>query len=387
MELRAGQAANARRLAEEAFSPQYGVQAEATQLLRSIDAEEYNQKVLAASHAFDAGQAAFQRHEFARAATMFRSVDSRLLPSEKQARLKEYMLTPEMQSNAIAQVGLKSPEMDATVGRVQVGDSTGVRATSDADFAQQVKAMQEVKFQKLRADGLQAQNDAMKLFQAGETDRALDTLEEYERSLKEAGIDADHVDILRRQIESRYLSLKTLKHQRDFQTKQANASQAADLSRSKQALQEEEKKKQISELMKQYHALYKEAKYEQAEVVAMRAQELDPDDERIGAAIYMAQMHKNSTQYNDAKKRRENQFVNALDDAEDQGPDVSRNPLAIDAKRALIASKRKPLDLPSLTSPEEREGDRDLSQTGHADHAAWTSRIRPCGRFLRICRA
>ena len=152
MELRAGQTSNARRLAEEAFSPQYGVQNEATQLLRSIDAEEYNQKILAADHAFDAGQAAFQRREYNQAGTMFRTIDPHLLSTDKQARLKEYVLTPELQPSAIAQVGMRSTawETDGAQTRNQSSDPVGMRTATDADFAQQVKAMQEVRFQKLR---------------------------------------------------------------------------------------------------------------------------------------------------------------------------------------------------------------------------------------------
>src|SRR5207237_9503157 len=44
MELRAGQTVSARKLAEAAFDPKYGMQDEAQMVLRSIDTEEFNQK-------------------------------------------------------------------------------------------------------------------------------------------------------------------------------------------------------------------------------------------------------------------------------------------------------------------------------------------------------
>jgi len=361
MELRAGQTSNARRLAEEAFSPQFGVQNEATQLLRSIDAEEYNQKILAADHAFDAGQAAFQRREYNQAGTMFRTIDPHLLSTDKQARLKEYMLTPELQPSAIAQVGMRSTswETDNTHTRNQSSDPVGTRTATDADFAQQVKAMQEVRFQKLREDGLQVQSEATKLFQAGQTDRALEILGDYRATLTDGGIDSEHVAILRRQVDARIAQYRTLKAQRDLESMQANAAHAGDLSRSKLAQQEEEKKKEISKLMVEFKTLFKEAKYEQAEVVAMRAKELDPDDPGIGAAVYTARMQRNLTQYNTNKQRREDMFVNELNEAENPGQLTSADhPLVIDPKRMEIANKRKPFDFTSLNKPKsERESE------------------------------
>ena len=45
-------------------------------------------------------------------------------------------------------------------------------------------------------------------------------------------------------------------------------------------LAEEQKQKQIKELMRQYTALMKEAKYREAEMAAVKARELDPDNQR-----------------------------------------------------------------------------------------------------------
>ena len=64
---------NARRLAEAAFSGPYGVQEEAAQVLRSIDAEEFNQRLLAANRTYEAAMEAYDRHEYPRAATMLRT--------------------------------------------------------------------------------------------------------------------------------------------------------------------------------------------------------------------------------------------------------------------------------------------------------------------------
>src|SRR5262249_13761033 len=89
MELRKGETENARRIAAEGYSGPYGLQAEAERVLRSIDAEEFNQRILAVNRAFEAGRTAYHRRDFAQAAAIFRTLDVPLLAPEKQARLKE----------------------------------------------------------------------------------------------------------------------------------------------------------------------------------------------------------------------------------------------------------------------------------------------------------
>src|SRR5205807_4138008 len=123
------------------------------------------------------------------------------------------------------------------------------------------EAMQEVKFQKLRNDGLQAQSEAMRRFQAGDTDRALDILQEYKAGLRDSGLDTDKVALLQRPIDSRLQQLKTLKHQRDFEKLQSNQHDTAAQGQTRAALQEQAKKDQMAELMKQYNTLFKQAKY------------------------------------------------------------------------------------------------------------------------------
>src|SRR5260370_22633272 len=92
----------------------------------------------------------------------------------------------------------------------------------DADFARQVLAMQEVRFQALRSEGLEAQRRAMELFQAGEIDRALELLEDYKGNVNKAGLDSDRQSMLVGQVDSRLQQYRTLKHQRQFEQLQAD---------------------------------------------------------------------------------------------------------------------------------------------------------------------
>ena len=370
-ELRAGQTGNARRLAETAFETKYHVQTEAQQVLRSIDVEEFNQRMLVANRTFDAGIAAYNRREYSQAGTIMRSIDAHLLSPEKQARLKEIMLVPEMQPGVVAQATLRTPANsmsmmpgDGSPGRAQATDFAPSRPMQpEPDFAAQVRAMQEVKFQKLRDEGRTVQTEAVKRFQAGETDRALDLLRDYVASLSDSGLDAEKATLLRRPVEMRMQQLRTLKHQRDFEKLQASETESAKERVVHGLMAEEEKKKQIAELMKQFNTLYKEGKYKEAEMYAMRARELDPDDTVAGAAISMARMQEGHEQVKKGTRSRNEMFDNSLDDAENEGKYVENGKVAMDSDIWKIASKRKPLEglgLPPAKTDKEREIYRKL---------------------------
>jgi hypothetical protein len=100
MELRRGETGTARRMAEEACSGPYGVRDQAVALLRSIDAEEFNQRRLLANRTFDAARSAWLRHDYAIAGNMLAGIDPKLLDPARQSRLREILMTPEMQPSA-----------------------------------------------------------------------------------------------------------------------------------------------------------------------------------------------------------------------------------------------------------------------------------------------
>ena len=85
-------------------------------------------------------------------------------------------------------------------------------------------------------------------------------------------------------------------------------SQGAPDTQKRAALAEETKKKQIAELMTDYHALYKQHKYQEAELCAIKAQDLDPDNYVVGAAVSTAHMAKAHAKYSEIAKAKEEMF-------------------------------------------------------------------------------
>ena len=89
MELRRGQTDMARQLATEVHNGPFGMQSEAQALLRTIDIEEHNQRVLAANRNYDAGMMAFRTKDYIQANAIFRQVDGSLLAADRKQQFKE----------------------------------------------------------------------------------------------------------------------------------------------------------------------------------------------------------------------------------------------------------------------------------------------------------
>jgi type II secretory pathway component GspD/PulD (secretin) len=367
LELRSGNTETARRLAVEAYSGPAAVRPEAEALLRSIDAEEFSQRVLEAKRSFDAGVGYFNRRDYAQAASILHAVDLTLLEPDKQARYREIMQTPEMRPQALTLVSAKTPA-GSLPGTAHASDAAGgppASAPLEESLAQRTRAMQEIKFQQLRTKGLEVQTEALQRFQAGDTDRALELLQDYLARLREAQLEPERLALLQRPVDSRLQQFKMLKVQADYEKMNKSHHDAILDQRKREELAEENKKKQIAELMSQYRTFFKEAKYTEAEALAMRARELDPDDAQLSAAVYIAETQKNRFEANKAKHEREVMFVDELNNVEQQGPALTNaNPLKVDKDAHDRAAKRRDYSqglVFSLKNEKEREIERRLS--------------------------
>ena len=342
MELKRGELEIARKLAVEAYNGPYGLKEQADALLHSIDAEEFNQKILMANRSFDAGMSAYVRKDYSQAATILRSLDVALLTKEKQGKLKELMLTPAMQQGAVAQAVAK-PDA-AQPGKATVSDLPGQPAAgpSEQSYAKQVQAMQDVQFQKLRDQGLETQRKATEQFRSGDTAQALDMLQDFLNQLKEANLDPDKAALLQRPVDARLQHFKKLKAQQDFEQEQIGQKDSFNRMKQREAQLEEHKKKQMAELMKKYHDFDHDGKYAEALVAATQAHELDPDDTAAAAAVQLATTRRNATDYQKIKDRKSEMFLTGMNDSEDPGPPVNTNdPLKFSRETWENARKRK----------------------------------------------
>src|SRR5207248_314411 len=102
-----------------------GMQAEATGLLNTIDAEKLAMKQRTANKSFDAAVAAHANKDYAQALGVLVLIDPRMLPPEKAAKHAELVATCRaaeqakadgMGSGVVATAGMQEPGMTPPVG-------------------------------------------------------------------------------------------------------------------------------------------------------------------------------------------------------------------------------------------------------------------------------
>ncbi|MFL5342468.1 MAG: hypothetical protein ACJ8F7_20170, partial [Gemmataceae bacterium] len=387
LELRNGQCEAARKIAEEVFSGPYGLQSEAMALLRNIEVEERNQKIVAANRAYDAACNAFNTGDYNQAVAVFLQIDGSLLTSDKRSMMKDKMNQagglaqaprlkgmPEMPKVETAQFKPVTPANVQVVslpgapvpggelpGSVRISDQPNVPTgpglptlptpgasapaptqQSGPGYAAQMKALQQVEFQKQRAEALKTMSEAQKRFQKGETDAAIQMLNEQLAKLKDAQLDPVELALLVRPMESRLQTFKTLKAQRDSETTLAMRKSNADRQHAEVALERDSKSKQCAELMQQFHKLYGDGKFDDAMLLALKAQELDPDSDGPRMAVEMAKIAKRVKTAENLKNAKEQLVLDGLNDTDDQGKALTnKNPIDIDVERLKVANARE----------------------------------------------
>ena len=390
VEIQRGETENARKLAEEAAQPSYGVQAEAFAVLRSIGAEEVNQRRLQSNRTFDAALAAYNRRDFGNAANLLQNIDPNNLDESRRARLREIVMTPEMRpavQHAPDHAGpgrrrAGSAERAAAGRRRRTGRRSGSRvgrarrssansraspAPDDRPSADplvaQTEAMRQVKFQKLRQEGQEVQRDASEKFRTGQTEAAIDMLQDYMAQLNDAQLDLGQVALLRRQPESRLQQFKLLKAQRDFAGEIDGKVHQKQEERTHQMLVEQSKEKKVAELMKQYNTFYAEGKYPEAERLAMQAHELDPDNPMATAAISIVRTQSRLKKYKDMNEEKDKLAVEVLDDADYTGPaGIDSKNIVIDKARSLETRDRTRRFPTHFTAGTKSEKDREIER-------------------------
>lgn len=355
-EMRAGQTLLARKIAEEALDPKYGVQEHAAAIIREIDAEEANQRILTSVRNAGAVQDAYIRGDFQQARVIAQSVDTKLLPPDKLAKFREYLTMPEMQPGAVAQApapkaGLAPPTaagpdtVAQAPGKASIGDGAGRASIGDganppAGFADRYKAMEEILFMKLRQEGMTVQTRAREAFQAGEYSSALDMLRDYSDRVAQADMMQDRIHLLKSPIDRRVQQYRTLQAQLEL-----NKVRRADLTNGfkregVRQLAQIKRDEKISELLKQYRGFFQDKQYEKARLVAMQAKELDPDNVAANQAFQMADIARNSGKFHKTEENKANARINLLD-TNWEGVVDANTPISLDRTTMEKARKRK----------------------------------------------
>lgn len=370
LELKNGETRTARKLAIAAYNGKYGVKQWAGALLKEIDAEENNQRILSARRAFDAGVLAFNRRDYLTARNILVQVNSRDLDDVRGSQYRELMASPEL--GAIAKVPTSTkpalgkeelqgdPDLIKQVKQDQWNTGRASVTDKKSDIVTSTKAMEDILFQQLRQDSLDIQQDASDRFRAGDVDLAIEMLQDHLIKLGEKRVDPEKLALLRRPIESRVQRFKLLKTQKDIEARRNGPKVKALSSIAKESLARRNRTEKVNKLMKDFYARYKEGKYEQALVLAQQAHEMDPDNEAVLVSIGMTNRMIRLAEVRAVRKENDETYYKILTDADKVGPAVnSDNPLYVDPKAAARARQRGRLDIIPL-SPGKMDKEKEI---------------------------
>ena len=421
LELRNGNMAGARQLAESVFVGSYGLQSEANALLRSIEAEEHNQKILSATHAFDAGMQAFAAGDYGKCVNIFLQIDGSLLTADKREMMRQKMqeagklasakptTSPMVPAAPPVTKNLALPNDPPVVtsapmppamplpplakvdepGTARIGDMnlkpadtipgapvppTGANADN---YAGQMKAMQQIEFQRQREESNKVLRESSGRFQRGETDAALQVLADYLDKLKNAPMERAQLEMLKRPVEFRYQQLKVLKAQKDAETSLALRGQQLKDKMATRAAEEHKKHTQVAELMKQFNKLMDDGKFQDAEIVALKASELDPDADAPKMAAKLSKMAFRKQAVDEDKDGKERFTWGSLRETDHPGPFVGgEDPLKfnVDRWRQMGDRAQREGEYRMRRTEREREIERRLSTPVTVDFQSVTLR-------------
>jgi type II secretory pathway component GspD/PulD (secretin) len=371
-ELNRGSTGTARKIAEEVFAGPIYLRDEAGSLLRSIDAEEFAQQCRQDQKTFDAANSAYTRGDFAHAMHLLLAIDARHLDEVRASRMRNIMADPGMQSSQVqlastGHEGVGAHETTPTPQPTLVhppDDAGHSHATDDAgsNLLKTTEAMRQVKFQQLRNDGLDVQRKAQEKASVGQTAVAIDLLQQYLAQVDKEELDAQLTDKLRRPVESRLKKFQILKLEEDVNAASAGNKDAINKERQAKFTAEQNKEKNVADLMKQFNDYFKEGKYAEAMHAADMAHELDPDNPATTAALGMAKIQKNRQYYDKLKDQRGDYALQVLDDTGNFGPAATGDqPLVIDKDTELRNQKRTPGTYPEVKTDKEREIEHQLT--------------------------
>ncbi|NBR04624.1 MAG: hypothetical protein EBT92_02525 [Planctomycetes bacterium] len=367
LELRSGQLVAARKLAVEAYQGAYGVKEEAASVLRSIDIEDVNQKMLETRRAFDAALSAYNRKDYEQSKIMISTLTEKNLDKERQQKLKEILMTAEMQPKEKSALSLVKGTSETQTKPAPANNSNTTvkpKEEGEIDLLEATNQLREVKFGQMRQQGLDLQREAMEKFQAGQTEVGIEMLTEYLNELNSNDLDPGKMAFLRRPIESRLQHFKLMKAQKEMLAKDGGQKDKINAIGQKQ-LADDNKQKKVADLMKQFNQNFKEGKYLEAESYAMRAHELDPDNAMAAAGMSMAKTQRNINVAKKLKSEKETFFLDGLNATDKVGPALEMDkPLDTNPEMADRRNKRK--NLTSITSTtrksdKEKEIDSKLS--------------------------
>jgi type II secretory pathway component GspD/PulD (secretin) len=356
-QLKRGELIEARKLAESLYTGPFALKEEARRLLAQIDDAEYRQAVKRSELLYEQAVRAYQRKDYQVAASYLQSLDLKLLDDRRRAHAQEMLSSKPVLAREVAAAALQeAPSSAQPPAGSQTPDQPG-----DSSLLAEVRKRQEILLQKLRDEQLQSEREAARLANQGDYLGAIKRLDAALAALRESELDSELTSAMIRRLEQRKKQYSTMHEQVAFAELQKDKMNAASDVAKRKYLFEEHKREQVNEYLRQYNALYKQGKYKEAAVLALKAKEIDPDNPAAEIALFKADVMRNLASEEQIRLARSNAVSDALVDVARSATPLPESEMPVSygdkAQWFNISEKRKgkvALSVKPL-SPEDKE--------------------------------
>lgn len=328
----------AMKLAVQVHNGDYGLKDEAQKLMVAVDTERNSAKAKEAVQAFAAATDAVNLKQYSHADRLLAQIDDSVLPADKQAEAKKLReaVAKEMAAKAAVAPPADTPKPAAPAAGALIPSTPAAGAIDSAKSAVEAEAQQ------LRAESLQVQAKALKLFEQGDTDQAVQLLADLATKVKASKLTPARQKVILDPIEAKLDNFRLIKRQVDLYTKDVKEKKDRMESRLVKASAEQQRQEEIAKRVADIKELMDRKNFADAEKLALQAKQLDPDNPTLNLLYDLTKRNRRLDESNRLRDEKEAMVYGGLQDAEHQGPLLTvEDPISISMKRTL-ANRGRP---------------------------------------------
>lgn len=357
--LKRGELDMAMKVAVQVHNGEFGMKADAQKLMVAVDSERKAAKTKESAQAFAAAAEAVAQKQFAFADRLLAQIDDSTLPEDKQkdAKAAREVVAKELAAARAAVAPPVEPSKPATGALIPSTPGTGA--------IDQAKSAVEAEATQLRSESLQVQAKALKLFEQGDTDQAVQLLADLATKVKASKLTTARQKTILDPIEAKLDNFRLIKRQVDLYTKDVKDKKERIESRLQKASAEQQRQEEIAKRVGDIKELMEKKQFADAEKLALQAKTLDPDNQTLNLVYELAKRNRRMDDANRLRDDKEDAQLRLLNEADElKNVPTSDDPIKMNMMKTL-ANRGRPSGDDVYTRPRtqvEREIEMKLDR-------------------------
>jgi type II secretory pathway component GspD/PulD (secretin) len=332
--LKQGEFDMATKLAVKVHNGEYGLQEDAQKLMVAVDTERKAAKGKESVQALAAAAEAVSLKQFAYADRLLAQIDDGSLPKDKQEESKK-LRDGVAKELAAAKAALAPPPID-TPNPTPPAAGNLIPSTPAGPGIESAKTAMEAEAQQLRSESLQVQARALKLFEQGDTDQAVQLLADLATKVKASKLTPARQQTILDPIEAKLDNFRLIKRQVDLYTKDVKEKQERMTNRLQKATADQQRQEEIAKRVADIKELMEKKNFADAEKLALQAKQLDPDNQTLNLVYELAKRNRRMDDANRLRDDKEEAVLDILNEADSlKNVPTDEDPIKFSMKRAL----------------------------------------------------